>query len=98
MATLELNDLRKVHPDGTEAVAGIDLAIEDGEFFVLVGPSGCGKSSVLRMVAGLEPVTGGEVRVDGMRVNDVPANAAMWQWSSRTTSCIRTSPSARTSA
>jgi len=75
MATLELNELRKVHPDGTEAVAGIDLAIEDGEFFVLVGPSGCGKTSVLRMVAGLEPVTGGEVRVDGVRVNDVPANA-----------------------
>ena len=75
MATLELNELRKVHPDGTEAVAGIDLAIEDGEFFVLVGPSGCGKTSVLRMVAGLEPVTGGDVRVDGVRVNDVPANA-----------------------
>jgi multiple sugar transport system ATP-binding protein len=75
MATLELNDLRKVHPDGTEAVAGIDLAIEDGEFFVLVGPSGCGKTSVLRMVAGLEPITSGEVFVDGVRVNDVPANA-----------------------
>ncbi len=75
MATLELNDLRKIHADGTEAVAGVDLAIEDGEFFVLVGPSGCGKSSVLRMVAGLEPVTAGDVRVDGVRVNDVPANA-----------------------
>jgi ABC-type sugar transport system ATPase subunit len=75
MATLELNDLRKIHADGTEAVAGIDLAIEDGEFFVLVGPSGCGKSSVLRMVAGLEPVTAGDVRVDGVRANDVPANA-----------------------
>ncbi len=75
MATLELSDLRKVHPDGTEAVDGVDLAIEDGEFFVLVGPSGCGKSTVLRMVAGLEPVTAGEIRVDATRVNDVPANA-----------------------
>jgi multiple sugar transport system ATP-binding protein len=75
MATLELNELRKVHPDGTEAVAGIDLAIDDGEFFVLVGPSGCGKTTVLRMVAGLEPVAGGEVRLGGVRVNDVPANA-----------------------
>jgi multiple sugar transport system ATP-binding protein len=75
MATLELKQLSKVHLDGTEAVAGIDLAVEDGEFFVLVGPSGCGKTSVLRMVAGIEPVTGGEVLVDGVSVNDVPANA-----------------------
>ena len=75
MTTLELRGLRKVHPDGTEAVAGINLAIEDGEFFVLVGPSGCGKSSVLRMVAGVEPGTDGEVCVDGVRINDVPANA-----------------------
>ena len=75
MSTLELKDLSKVHPDGTQAVAGIDLAVEDGEFFVLVGPSGCGKTTVLRMVAGLEPVTAGEVLVDGVRVNDVPANA-----------------------
>jgi multiple sugar transport system ATP-binding protein len=75
MATLELKGLSKVHPDGTQAVAGIDLAVDDGEFFVLVGPSGCGKTSVLRMVAGLEPVTAGEVLVDGVRVNDTPANA-----------------------
>jgi multiple sugar transport system ATP-binding protein len=75
MSTLELKDLSKTHPDGTQAVAGVDLAIEDGEFFVLVGPSGCGKTTVLRMVAGLEPVTGGEVLVDGLGVNDVPANA-----------------------
>jgi multiple sugar transport system ATP-binding protein len=75
MATLELKGLSKVHPDGTQAVAEIDLAVDDGEFFVLVGPSGCGKTSVLRMVAGLEPVTAGEVLVDGVRVNDTPANA-----------------------
>src|SRR5688572_32345603 len=75
MATLELKGLSKVHPDGTQAVAGIDLAVEDGEFFVLVGPSGCGKTSVLRMVAGLEPVSAGEVLVDGVRVNETPANA-----------------------
>jgi multiple sugar transport system ATP-binding protein len=81
MSTLELKQLSKVHPDGTEAVAGIDLALEDGEFFVLVGPSGCGKTSVLRMVAGLEPVTAGDVLVDGVRVNDVPARAT-WRWCS----------------
>jgi multiple sugar transport system ATP-binding protein len=75
MSTLELRDLHKVHPDGTRAVAGVDVAIADGEFFVLVGPSGCGKTSILRMVAGLEAVTSGEVLIDGARVNDVPANA-----------------------
>src|SRR5262245_25098919 len=75
MTTLELRELRKVHADGTEAVCGVDLTIPDGEFFVLVGPSGCGKTSVLRMVAGLEPVTTGAVLIDGVPVNDVPANA-----------------------
>jgi ABC-type Fe3+/spermidine/putrescine transport system ATPase subunit len=52
--TLELRGLRKVHDNGVVAVAGIDLTIEDREFFVVVGPSGCGKTTVLRMVAGLE--------------------------------------------
>ena len=50
----------------------LDLAIGDGEFTVLVGPSGCGKTTALRMVAGLEPVTGGEVRIGGRVVNDLP--------------------------
>src|SRR4029079_2347669 len=64
MATLALNDVSKVHPEGTKAVAGIDLAIEDGEFFVLVGPSGCGKTSVLRVGAGLAPINRGGAVVD----------------------------------
>jgi multiple sugar transport system ATP-binding protein len=75
MSTLELRGLRKVHPDGTEAVAGVDVVVGDGEFFVIVGPSGCGKTSILRMIGGLEPVTSGEVLIDGGRVNEVPANA-----------------------
>jgi len=58
--------------DDTEAVRGIDLDIADKEFVVLVGPSGCGKSTTLRMIAGLEDITGGEIAVDGDVVNDVP--------------------------
>jgi multiple sugar transport system ATP-binding protein len=66
--------LRKVVKrfDNTEAVRGIDLDISDKEFVVLVGPSGCGKSTTLRMIAGLEDITDGEIRVDGEVVNDVP--------------------------
>src|SRR3989440_2101307 len=66
--------LRKVVKrfDDTEAVCGIDLDIADKEFVVLVGPSGCGKSTTLRMIAGLEDITGGEIAVDGEVVNDVP--------------------------
>src|SRR5256885_12942441 len=66
--------LRKVVKrfDDTEAVRGIDLDIADKEFIVLVGPSGCGKSTTLRMIAGLEEATGGEITIGGDMVNDVP--------------------------
>ncbi|HEY7607774.1 MAG TPA: sn-glycerol-3-phosphate import ATP-binding protein UgpC [Alphaproteobacteria bacterium] len=70
MATIDLVDVRKVYPNGVEAVKGIDLAVADGELIVLLGPSGCGKSTLLRMVAGLETVTKGEIRIAGARVND----------------------------
>jgi len=70
MATIDLVEVRKIYPNGVEAVKGIDLAVADGELIVLLGPSGCGKSTLLRMVAGLEPVAKGEVRIDGARVND----------------------------
>jgi len=62
-------NLQKRYANGFEAVPGLDLHIEDGEFLVLVGPSGCGKSTVLRMVAGLEDITGGELLIDDVRVN-----------------------------
>ncbi len=71
MAQVSLRNVVK-HFDDTVAVRGVDLDIADKEFVVLVGPSGCGKSTTLRMIAGLEDVTGGEIRVDGEVVNDVP--------------------------
>jgi multiple sugar transport system ATP-binding protein len=69
MAEISLEGVTKVYPDGTEAVSALDLEIGDGEFVVLVGPSGCGKTSVLRMVAGLEEVSAGSVRIGGRVVN-----------------------------
>jgi multiple sugar transport system ATP-binding protein len=72
VAEIELHQLTKVYPDGTRAVRELDLQIEDGEFAVLVGPSGCGKTTALRMVAGLEPITSGEVRIGTRVVNDLP--------------------------
>jgi len=63
----------KVYADGTRAVTGLSVDVMDGEFLVLVGPSGCGKTTALRMIAGLEQVTEGEVRIGGRVVNDVPA-------------------------
>src|SRR5262244_3606241 len=71
MAQVTLNKLVKIY-DRTEAVRGIDLDIADSEFVVLVGPSGCGKSTTLRMIAGLEEVSGGEILIDGDLVNDLP--------------------------
>jgi multiple sugar transport system ATP-binding protein len=72
VAEIQLEQLTKVYPDGTRAVSELDVEIADGEFIVLVGPSGCGKTSALRMVAGLEPITGGTVRIGGRVVNDLP--------------------------
>ena len=74
MATLALDGVRKSF-GGLEVVQGVDVEIDDGEFAVLVGPSGCGKSTILRMVAGLEDVTEGEVRIADRRVNELPARA-----------------------
>ena len=71
MAAVELEKVNKVYPNGFRAITDLDLEIEDGEFLVLVGPSGCGKSTALRMVAGLESISGGELRIDDRVVNDV---------------------------
>ena len=71
MAQVELTGLSKIFPGGIEAVKDVDLTVEDGEFLVLVGPSGCGKSTTLRMIAGLEEASAGEIRIGGRRVNDI---------------------------
>ena len=63
MAEVIFNKLEKVYSNGFKAVHGIDLKIADGEFMVIVGPSGCAKSTTLRMLAGLETISGGEVRI-----------------------------------
>jgi multiple sugar transport system ATP-binding protein len=75
MAEIELEQLTKVYADGTRAVRELDLEVEDGEFVVFVGPSGCGKTTALRMIAGLEEITSGTVRVGGQVVNDLPPKA-----------------------
>ncbi|NJR79411.1 ABC transporter ATP-binding protein [Sphingomonas corticis] len=72
MSTLSLTDLRKSYGDA-ETIRGIDLEVADGEFVVLVGSSGCGKSTVLRMIAGLEEVTSGTIRIGDRDVTRVPA-------------------------
>ena len=72
MAEITLDDVTKVYPDGTQAVSNLGLDINDGEFVVFVGPSGCGKTTALRMVAGLEEITSGQVMIGGRVVNDVP--------------------------
>jgi multiple sugar transport system ATP-binding protein len=71
VATVRLERVTKVYPNGVEAVHELDLEVADGEFTVLVGPSGCGKTTALRMVAGLEDITSGEIYIGGSLVNDV---------------------------
>ena len=71
MAQVVLENISKVYPNGFQAVTDLSLSIEDGEFLVLVGPSGCGKSTALRMIAGLEEISDGELFIGDNMVNDV---------------------------
>ncbi|MGL6314137.1 ABC transporter ATP-binding protein [Vibrio sp. WXL103] len=71
MARLELKNINKIYPDGAHIIKDANLTIEDGEFTVFVGPSGCGKSTMLRMVAGLEDISSGEMCLDGEVVNNL---------------------------
>ena len=72
MAQITLESLTKVYSDGTHAVSDLDISVAAGEFIVFVGPSGCGKTTALRMIAGLEAITSGFVKIEGQVVNDLP--------------------------
>ena len=71
MASLSLKNINKTYPNGFVAVKEFNLEIEDKEFIIFVGPSGCGKSTTLRMIAGLEEITGGELYIGNKLMNDV---------------------------
>jgi len=71
VAGVRLCQLSKIYPGGLQAVRDVNLQIEDGEIFVLIGPSGCGKTTILRMIAGLEKISSGDIFIDDQRVNDV---------------------------
>ena len=73
MARIQLDKLDKVYDNGFQSIHDLDLDVADGEFLVLVGPSGCGKSTALRMIAGLESITGGTLKIGDAVVNDVPS-------------------------
>jgi multiple sugar transport system ATP-binding protein len=70
MAEIEFDNVTKRYPDGFEAVKHMNLDVTDGELMILVGPSGCGKSTALRMVAGLEDISDGQLKIGGTVVND----------------------------
>ena len=72
MSAIHVEDVRKTYPNGFDAVRGVDLTAQDGEFLVLVGPSGCGKTTLLRMIAGLESVSSGRIVIGDEDVTDVP--------------------------
>lgn len=75
MAQLSLKHIQKIYDNQVHVVKDFDLEIEDKEFIVFVGPSGCGKSTTLRMIAGLEEISAGELVIDGVCMNDVPAKS-----------------------
>ena len=72
MASVSMRKIRKTYDNNVEVIKGVDLEVEDGEFMVFVGPSGCGKSTMMRMIAGLEDITDGELRIGDRVANDLP--------------------------
>ena len=91
MASLSLRGIYKRYPGGVVAVSDFTMNIKDKEFIVLVGPSGCGKSTTLRMIAGLEEISEGEMFIGDRLVNDV-APKDRSRWYSRTTLCTPICP------
>ena len=71
MGAIKITSVGKIYPNGTRALGDVNIEINDGEFVVLVGPSGCGKTTTMRLVAGLEDITDGEIKIGDEIVNDV---------------------------
>ena len=89
MASLSLKNINKVYPNGFHAVKDFNLEIEDKEFIIFVGPSGCGKSTTLRMIAGLEEISSGELWIGDTTLSQ---KTEISRWYSRTTLCIHICP------
>jgi len=89
MASISIESVTKVYPNGFEAVHGLDLQVDDGELMVVVGPSGCGKTTVLRMIAGLENISSGVIRIGDQVVNDVHRETVTSPWFFKVMRCIR---------
>jgi len=85
MAQVVLEHVWKVYEGKVEAVKDANFVVEDKEFLVLLGPSGCGKTTTLRMIAGLEEITKGEIKIDGRVVNDVEPKIEISHSCSKTT-------------
>ena len=90
MATVSLKNVKKIYDNKVTAVHDFNLEIADKEFIVLVGPSGCGKSTTLRMIAGLEDISEGDLIIGGKRMNDVEPKDRDIAWCSRATPCTPT--------
>ena len=90
MADIVLDHVSKRFPDGTKAVDDANLKIGDGEFVILVGPSGCGKSTCLNMIAGLEDISDGQLRIGGRVVNQLAPKDRDIAMVSSPTPCTRT--------
>ena len=90
MADIRIDGVTKIYGNGVRAVNNLTLDIGDGEFIVLVGPSGCGKSTLLRMIAGLEKVDEGAIRIGGRDAPTSGRSSATSRWCFRAMRCIRT--------
>ena len=90
MVSVRYEKVTKRYDDGTEAVKNLDLEVADGEFLVLLGPSGCGKSTTLRMLAGLEDISEGDIRIDDARITIYPLVLEDLEWSSSPMHCTLT--------
>ena len=88
MASISCQHIYKIYPGATApSVTDFNLEIQDKEFIIFVGPSGCGKSTTLRMIAGLEEISKGEMYIGGRLINDVPRRIVISPWCSRATLC-----------